>query len=343
MPALPLLPLTCRNAFFRFSRSHTSSIIRLVLAGLSGSFTAESDSMSSRPACRASTTAVTVQDPAAGDAEFAGVVNSPSPARDRQHGQLSTRLLNQTAIACFGVGRSLTKIEFLASTGIGHFVLVDAGIVEPENVGQSAFTCDEIGQSKVRAASVRIRRINPNADVQSFAQRDDEISNVRNVLDSVDLIIDGTDSLRAAMRICKIALDLGRDALHIRTEGDNSQYVIAGTLPREARGVGCLRCLLKKACDAHEAGHQPPTHFHSHRIVPETLNVKGSWVALGLLHHRAGSSLAISTIGEHFARLPCWIGLNGIYPASGEIFPIRAYREPLPSGWQCPVCGTTGA
>src|SRR5882757_50079 len=53
-PALPLLPFTCRNASFRFARSHTSSKIRLVLAGRSGSLTTESDSMSSRPACRAS-------------------------------------------------------------------------------------------------------------------------------------------------------------------------------------------------------------------------------------------------------------------------------------------------
>jgi len=42
------------HASFKFARSHTSSIIRLVLAGRSGSFTAESDSMSSRPAFRAS-------------------------------------------------------------------------------------------------------------------------------------------------------------------------------------------------------------------------------------------------------------------------------------------------
>src|SRR6476620_11677966 len=53
-PALPLLLLTCRNASFRFARSHMSSRIRLVLAGRSDSFAAESDSMSSRPACRAS-------------------------------------------------------------------------------------------------------------------------------------------------------------------------------------------------------------------------------------------------------------------------------------------------
>jgi hypothetical protein len=35
-PGLPLLAFTCRNAAFRFSRSHTSSITRFVLAGFSG-------------------------------------------------------------------------------------------------------------------------------------------------------------------------------------------------------------------------------------------------------------------------------------------------------------------
>src|SRR3981081_1078184 len=54
MPALPLLLFTCRNASFRLARSQMSSMIRRVLAGRSGSHTAEGDSMSSRPPCRAS-------------------------------------------------------------------------------------------------------------------------------------------------------------------------------------------------------------------------------------------------------------------------------------------------
>ena len=38
MPALPLVAFTCRNAAFRFSRSHTSFISRRVLAGRFGRF-----------------------------------------------------------------------------------------------------------------------------------------------------------------------------------------------------------------------------------------------------------------------------------------------------------------
>src|SRR5271157_3806714 len=53
-PALPLLAFTCCKARFRFSRSQISSISRFVLAGLSGSCVAESDSVSSLLASRAS-------------------------------------------------------------------------------------------------------------------------------------------------------------------------------------------------------------------------------------------------------------------------------------------------
>src|SRR5215470_7375328 len=53
-PALPLLAFTRRNAFFRFSRSHTSSINRFVLAGLSGPCTVGNDSVPSLPASQAS-------------------------------------------------------------------------------------------------------------------------------------------------------------------------------------------------------------------------------------------------------------------------------------------------
>src|SRR6266700_1578091 len=53
-PALPLLAFTRRNASFRFPRSHTSSISRFVLAGLSMACTAWGDSTSSLPAFWAS-------------------------------------------------------------------------------------------------------------------------------------------------------------------------------------------------------------------------------------------------------------------------------------------------
>src|SRR5271166_4475281 len=53
-PALPLLAFTCCKACFRFSRSQISSINRFVLAGLSGSCAAESDSFSSLPTSQAS-------------------------------------------------------------------------------------------------------------------------------------------------------------------------------------------------------------------------------------------------------------------------------------------------
>ena len=52
-PALRLLPFTCRSASFRFSRSQTSSISQLVLAGLSGPVVAINDSVPSPAARRA--------------------------------------------------------------------------------------------------------------------------------------------------------------------------------------------------------------------------------------------------------------------------------------------------
>jgi hypothetical protein len=56
MPALPLFAFTRRNASIRFFRSHTSSINRFVLAGLSDTFTVWDDSVSFLPALRVSPT-----------------------------------------------------------------------------------------------------------------------------------------------------------------------------------------------------------------------------------------------------------------------------------------------
>ena len=53
-PGLPRFALTCRNAAFRFSRSHTASINRFVPTGRSVPIHAPGDSGSSLPASRAS-------------------------------------------------------------------------------------------------------------------------------------------------------------------------------------------------------------------------------------------------------------------------------------------------
>lgn len=263
-----------------------------------------------------------------------------TPLHTRQRGHLDTDLLAGIHLVRAGLGRDVGQLEMLASTGIGQFTLIDPGVVEPENVGQSGYTWADVGKRKVDAARDHILAFNSAAAVTTIAARHYEVPDLNKLFTGADLVTDGVDDLAVAADVAKIACTAAADVLHIRTTGNSQQFVITGTLRR--RGVpGCVRCRLKGAFDTIERGYTPPDHFPSFRLVPERLNVHAAWVTLGLLHHRQGSSLAVADIGARFLAHPAWVGLNGIDPASGEIFPIHPYREPIASDWTCPVCGTS--
>lgn len=257
----------------------------------------------------------------------------------RDQTSLDVDRLTRCSLLRFGVGRDIGQVTFLASMGVAKFTLVDHGYVETENIGQSGYTWNDVGKPKIVAAADHIRAFNPHAIVVTHQARHSEIPDLNKLLEEADLTVDGIDDLAPALELAAAAHKVGADVLHIRTSGNSRQFIIAGTMARSGT-CGCVRCRLKGAFDAIEHGYDAPDHFPSFRLVPERLNVHAAWVTLGLLHHRWGSSLPISDIGRRFLAHPAWVGLNGIDPASGEMFPIRPYREPVPSGWTCPICGT---
>jgi len=263
-------------------------------------------------------------------------VNQPLDL-SRQTGQLDSHLLSSKAVAALGVGRNRTNVEMLAAAGVGRFFIGDHGIYDHENVSQCGISHLEVGKRKIDCVARAIRRINPRAKVETFFGIHSEFADLDALFSRHALVIDGTDSLAVARELSQAALRSATDTVHLKTTGDNRQLMITGTL-RDYRG--CVRCIHKTGCEAIANSHKPAQFYNSHRVVPENLNVKAVWIELGLLHHRAGSTLPIADIGRHFAELPAWIGYNGV-TQDGEIFPVRAWREPLPSGWACPDCGTT--
>ena len=263
-----------------------------------------------------------------------------SVRHNRQRGHIDTDLLAGVHLVRIGLGRDIGQLEMLASAGVRRFTLIEPATIAAVNVGQSGYTWAEVDKYKVDAACDHIRAFNPAAVITKIKAKHDEVSDLEQLFADADLVTDGVDDLAVAGDLAKIACTAEADVLHIRTTGNSQQFVITGTLRRS--GVpGCVRCRLKSAFDAIERGYTAPDHFPSFRLVPERLNVHAAWVTLGLLHHRHGSSLPIAAIGARFLAHPAWVGLNGIDPTSGEIFPIHPYREPIASNWTCPVCGAT--
>ena len=87
----------------------------------------------------------------------------------RNKGILETSVMSQKRVVILGCGSvgSLVGME-LARSGVGHFFLVDADIMEYHNICRHQCGVEDVGDLKVNALERKILNINPNAEVVKF-------------------------------------------------------------------------------------------------------------------------------------------------------------------------------
>lgn len=236
---------------------------------------------------------------------------------DRQVDIIDTLLMQSAKFVQIGAGRGIGFTEIMVSAGLGALTVIDPDTVSRENVGQSGHRISEIGQFKASIACARAREINPSVKVENFCCIASEVPNLRQVIAGASLLKIGIDNPAAQFKIADLALRAGTSALVCGTTGDNSQWFVAHVAP----GGPPLRDLLPEAWRGLQEGYKAPAFFPSCRLHAESLNVQAARLALGLIHHQAGSTLPIAEIGAAFTRMPLVIGSNGWHEPSGFLTP----------------------
>ena len=87
----------------------------------------------------------------------------------RNKGILETDAMNQKRVVILGCGSvgSLVAME-LARSGVGHFLLCDADIVEYHNVCRHQCGIEDVGDLKINALGRKLININPNVQIEKF-------------------------------------------------------------------------------------------------------------------------------------------------------------------------------
>ena len=107
--------------------------------------------------------------------------------------QLELKAKRVLVVGCGGLGSP--AIAYLAAAGIGTLRLVDADRVDVSNLQrQIIHTSADIGRLKTDSAQRFVEGLNPNVHVEITSARIQQ-SNVRRLLEDVDLVIDGSDNL----------------------------------------------------------------------------------------------------------------------------------------------------
>ncbi|RLF11269.1 MAG: adenylyltransferase [Thermoprotei archaeon] len=175
--------------------------------------------------------------------------------------------LKRSSVAVFGVG-GLGSISsmYLAAAGVGKLVLVDRDRVSETDLNrQLLYKPSDVGSLKVEVARQRLKEMNPEVDVKALAVDVESPSDIRSVVEEMDVVVDGLDNFKARFKVSDEAYRAGKPFIH------GAVYEFEGRLttiiPRE---TPCLRCVLGNPTDV--AGIVP--------VMGATAGVIGSLQAL---------------------------------------------------------------
>ena len=151
----------------------------------------------------------------------------------------SAQLKIKNSKACLlGVGGLGSSAAMqLAAMGVGLLRIVDRDVVELTNLHrQHLYDVDDVGYPKVEAAAKRLQRLNPYIMIEPLALSVNE-SNAKGIVQGMDVVVDGLDSMAARYAINRVCNKLGVPYVFgaaITTTGNLSTIVPGET--------ACLEC-----------------------------------------------------------------------------------------------------
>jgi molybdopterin/thiamine biosynthesis adenylyltransferase len=117
-------------------------------------------------------------------------------------GTIGQKKILSSKVLIIGVGGLGSPVaEFLSRAGIGTIGIVDNDKVSLSNLHrQSLYITSDIGQSKVKIAKEKIKKINPNTKVKTYKIRLNSI-NFKKIINAYDYIVDGSDNFETKFLI----------------------------------------------------------------------------------------------------------------------------------------------
>ncbi len=111
-----------------------------------------------------------------------------------EKGQLRLKAAKVLVVGAGGLGCPV--LQYLAAAGVGHITIVDGDQVSLSNLQrQILFTEQDVGKNKAEVASARLQEMNSNIEVNPVPNFFN-LNNALALVESVDLVIDGTDNFQ---------------------------------------------------------------------------------------------------------------------------------------------------
>ncbi len=223
------------------------------------------------------------------------------------------RKLKQAKVLCIGAGGLGSPASlYLAAAGVGTLGLIDFDAVDFSNLQrQVLFSTDDVGRPKIKAATDRLRALNPNIRVVGHETMLNS-SNALDIFRDYDIILDGTDNFPTRYLTNDACVLLGKPNVYgsiFRFDGQISVFA--------TKDGPCYRCLYP----------EPPPPG----LVPSC--AEGG--VLGVLPGVVGTIQATEAIKLILGAGDPLIGRLLLFDALQMTFrTLKLKRDPA-----CPVCG----
>ena len=150
-------------------------------------------------------------------------------------------------IGAGGLGSSCAL--YLAAAGIGQITIIDDDIVQLSNLQrQIIHTTASVDTLKVESAQKQLSALNPEITINALAKRLDE-NNVDELINNVDLVIDGSDNLTTRYLVNDICLKHHKPLIYAAVYQYEAQVSVFNFRKPDAP---CLSCLFPQT-----AGFEP--------------------------------------------------------------------------------------
>ena len=139
-------------------------------------------------------------------------------------GQLNLKNSSVLCIGAGGLGSSV--LLYLAATGIGRIGIIDNDYVEKSNLQrQIIHETDGIGNLKIDSAQERIKKLNPNSELLTFAERINP-NNALKIIEQFDVVCDCSDNFGTRYLINDACLILNKPLVFGSVQGFEGQVSV---------------------------------------------------------------------------------------------------------------------
>ena len=159
-------------------------------------------------------------------------------------GTVGQKKLLGSCVLIVGVGGLGSPIAiYLAALGIGKIGIVDKDNVEISNLSrQIIFTTNDVKKKKSNMAIKKLKKINPDIQLQSFNKKL-TIKNINRIAKNFDIMVDGSDNFRTRFLVNDYCLK-------------NKKILVSGAISKfdgqvytfnfSKKRSPCLRCFIPK-------------------------------------------------------------------------------------------------